>query len=139
MAAVGLDRSTWSRIVARLRATEPKLQAVVLCGSHACGEASPDSDIDIMALTDGAPQRSDRTWFEIDADGHLIHVSVGTESLDGFQEAEDEPALCALGFPVDDVMQVLWATPEGRRVLGEDPSERLPPGSPSLGTLWSSI
>ena len=121
-----------NRIIARLRAAEPKLQAVVLCGSHARGEGARHSDIDIMALTDGPPKRQDRTWFEIGIEGEMLHVSVGAESLEDFEEAETEAATWALGFPVEDTMRLIWATAKGRNVVGDDPGERLPAGTPEL-------
>ncbi len=129
---MALNPDLLGRIVARLRAAEPKLQAVVLCGSHARGEGARHSDIDIMALTDGPPKRQDRTWFEIGMDGEMLHISVGAQSLEDFEEAETEAATWALGFPVEDTMRLAWATTRGRTVLGDDPSERLPAGTPEL-------
>jgi predicted nucleotidyltransferase len=129
---MSLSQDVLDRIIVRLRAAEPKLQAVVLCGSHARGEGAPFSDVDIMALTAGPPKRQERAWFEIGTEGQMLHVSVGAESLEDFEEAETEAASWALGFPVEDTMQLAWATPKGRAVLGDDPSEWLPAGTPEL-------
>jgi predicted nucleotidyltransferase len=129
---MSLSQDVLDRIIVRLRAAEPKLQAVVLCGSHARGEGAPFSDVDIMALTDGPPKRQERAWFEIGMEGQMLHVSVGAESLEDFEEAETEAASWALGFPVEDTMQLAWATPKGHAVLGDDPSEWLPAGTPEL-------
>jgi predicted nucleotidyltransferase len=129
---MSLSQDVLDRIIVRLRAAEPKLQAVVLCGSHARGEGGPFSDIDIMALTDGAPKRHERAWFEIGMEGQMLHVSVGAESLEDFEEAETQAANWALGFPVEDTMRLVWATTKGHSLLGDDPSEWLPAGMPEL-------
>jgi len=129
---MALNQDLLGRIVARLRAAEPMLQAVVLCGSHARDEGALYSDIDIMAFTDGPPKRQDRTWFEMGNEGQMVHVSVGAEPLEDGEEAAAEPASWALGLPVEDTMRLVWATARGRAVLGDDPSERLPAGTPEL-------
>lgn len=121
------------RITERLRAAEPTLEAVVLCGSFVRGEGDRYSDIDVMAVTRGDPVRAYRAWFERGPEGRLIHVSVGAESLEDFTEDEEaEPARWALGFPVEDAMRLVWASPRGRKALGEDPTEHLPAGPPEL-------
>lgn len=127
-----LPAAMLERITERLRAAEPALEAVVLCGSFARGEGDRYSDVDIMAVTRGAPAREYRAWFERAPDGRLVHVSVGAEPLEDFEDDEPEPATWALGFPVLDIMRLVWATPRGRKVLGEDPTERLPAGRPEL-------
>jgi predicted nucleotidyltransferase len=121
-------QSTLDGIVKRLRKAEPELQAVILCGSLARGDADRFSDLDILAVTRGAPVRSERTWLETTSTGEVIHVSVGMEELDDFDEDESEPASWALSFPVVDTMQVLWATPLGRKTIGESASAILPGG-----------
>lgn len=117
------------RIVARLRDVEPRLEAVVLCGSFARGEGDRFSDVDILALTAGDPVRSERIWFETGPEGKAIHVSVGLEPVSAFDDDDDdEPASWALGLAAQDVMRLIWATPRARRRLGEALSEHLPPG-----------
>lgn len=123
-------QSTLDGIVKRLRKAEPELQAVILCGSFARGDADRFSDLDILAVTRGAPLRSERTWLESIPTGEGIHVSVGLMDLEDFDEDDSEPASWALGFPVVDTMQVLWATPLGRETIGESASE-VRPGGPA--------
>jgi predicted nucleotidyltransferase len=84
---MSLSQDVLDRIIVRLRAAEPKLQAVVLCGSHAREEGAPFSDVDIMALTAGPPKRQERAWFEIGVEGQMLPVSVGAESLEDFADA----------------------------------------------------
>ena len=57
-------------------------------------------------------------------------MSVGLMDLEDFDEDDSEPASWALGFPVVDTMQVLWATPLGRETIGESASE-VRPGGPA--------
>lgn len=119
-------------IIERLRDAEPGLEAVLLCGSFARNSGSEFSDVDIVALIDGEPERSGRTWFEVTALGEQFHVTVGVESLDSYEADEPEAAAWALGFPTTDAMRVLWATPSARAVLGDDPSEVTPAAEPEL-------
>lgn len=127
-----IPNSLLDAIVARLSDVEPRLQAVLLCGSFARGDADRFSDIDILAVTDGEPAQNERTWIEIAPGGETFHVSVGAETMKSFKEEDDTPADWALGFPVLDTMKLLWATPFGRHQIGEAPSERLPAGSAEL-------
>ena len=118
------------RIIGRLKAEEPDLQAVLLNGSFARDEADAHSDFDVVAVTHGKPLLGDRTWFHSMPDGQLLHVSIGTEALQ--PPDRNEAATWSLGFPARDVQRYLWATPQARAVLGADPSRRLRAGEPQL-------
>ncbi len=113
------------RIVARLRAVEPSLLAVVLCGSHARGSASAYSDVDVLAVTSESPQRRERAWFEPTPNGASVHISVELMSAADFAAEGDssEPVSWGLGFAVVDTMRLVWATDEGRQLVGDDPTE----------------
>lgn len=132
MGCRSLSEGLLDGIVARLRDVEPRLQAVLLCGSFARGTADRFSDVDILAVTDGDPVLAERTWLVPDSHGQTLHISIGAESLESFVEVDGAPADWALGFPVLDSMKLLWATARGRVEIGEEPSERLPAGSPRL-------
>jgi uncharacterized protein len=63
---------TWTLVIDRIvqmilawARTETKVRAVALVGSHACGTARADSDIDLVVLTD-APEffRADTSWLD---------------------------------------------------------------------------
>ena len=116
------------RLLTKLHAFEPDLEAVLLAGSHARGDADAFSDVDLVAVTRGVPGQAERVWFERLDDGRLLHISVGGEQLTS--PDRPEPASWALGFPAVDVQTYLWATDHARHVLGTDPSLRHPAGSP---------
>lgn len=40
----------------------PRLRGIVLYGSEARGQSSPDSDIDLLVLLDGPPREPDDSW-----------------------------------------------------------------------------
>ena len=119
-------------IVARLKAEEPTLEAVLLAGSYARQEADEHSDVDVVAVTRDEPAVPYSAWYVPDAGGRLVHVSIAAERLERADEADEEPAPWALGFPVLEVQTYLWRTSEAERVLGADPSGSLPPGTPEL-------
>ena len=50
------QRATLTRCLAAMETVMP-LQAVYLFGSHARGEARPDSDVDLCVVADGAEQQ----------------------------------------------------------------------------------
>ena len=107
---------------------------MLLCGSFARKTGDRFSDIDILAIVEGGPVRSERTWPVPISGAGTFHVSIGAETLASFEdEGEDvESASWALGFAVLDSMTLLWSTPLARRVIGPSPSERLPAAPPQL-------
>lgn len=128
------------RLVERLRHEQPDLQAVLLSGSFARGEQDAHSDLDLMALTTGPAVDEERIWFERLPGGRLLHVSVGIEALSVPENSQ--PASWALGFPAIDVQRYIWATSQARTMLGEDPSDRYPAGTPELGDFieqWTKV
>jgi predicted nucleotidyltransferase len=50
-----------AEVVRRTRATVPGLRKLVLFGSRARNEARADSDVDLVAVVDAAPQSGPRT------------------------------------------------------------------------------
>jgi hypothetical protein len=70
-------------------------------------------------------------WFE-ELPDRSLPVSMSSKTADEWIAKKNEPADWALGFPAVDVAEYLWATADGRRVLGESPSARRPAGAPSL-------
>ena len=57
------QRETLTRCLEAMHAAHP-LRQVILFGSHARGEARPDSDVDLCLVADGAEQQYDTatTW-----------------------------------------------------------------------------
>ena len=67
--------------------TDQGAQAVVLVGSHARGDAFPESDIDLIALGNGEPYRLERR------DGQLLSISwMAADSVrESFRSPRDAP------------------------------------------------
>ncbi|RLF12284.1 MAG: hypothetical protein DRJ69_01075 [Thermoprotei archaeon] len=53
-----------SKLARRMAFKEPRIAGVLLFGSHARGEAKPDSDLDLMILLDGRSQVNDVELYE---------------------------------------------------------------------------
>lgn len=127
------------RAAERLRALEPDALAVLVAGSFARGTADEWSDLDLRALTRGAPETSYRTWFEERDDGRPLHVSAGAYSLADWLAERERPAGRALGFPARYEAAYVWATREAEGALGEWPGILHPPGDPQLEDFVESI
>ena len=118
------------RVVAHLRTVEPELAAVLLGGSFARNEADAWSDVDILALTVGRPQREYHVLL-LDTDAKRpVHVSVEAGQM--APPGQQEPANWALGFAVRDEQCYVWCTPAAQQILGPDPSLDLPAAPPEL-------
>jgi predicted nucleotidyltransferase len=127
----GVSQSDLDQILAKLKVEEPGLQALMLSGSFARGEGSPESDIDMYAVTSGEPNHDYYTWF-VETEGKLRHFSIEVEKL---QPYEAEPVEWSLSLPVEDNHIYLWATDEAKQVLGEDPTFLLRAKQPELEDL----
>jgi phosphoribosyl-AMP cyclohydrolase len=123
----------------RLREAEPRAVAILCHGSYARGEPERHSDLDLDVLIDGEPETPYRSAFEELPDGRLLHVTIQTESLDGWltQFAEDESEAWAFYLPARQVARLLWATPEARAKL-EGHTTLMLPGSPQLQDMLES-
>lgn len=96
-------------------------------GSHARGDATPTSDLDLAAVTLGGRTRSYRTWFVGD-----LHVSTSIASAEDERARRAEPASWSLGFAVDDPAVWVWKTAAAVAALGDPPDLSRPPGEPEL-------
>jgi phosphoribosyl-AMP cyclohydrolase len=130
-----LDPALLERLVARLRAAEPGAIGVMARGSYARGLATPQSDLDLTALTTLAPRVGYRTWFEARAGGRPLHVSAGAETLDEWRQDAGEPARWSLGFPTEETGLWIWATAAARAAGGDPPVVRRPAAGPELEDL----
>jgi phosphoribosyl-AMP cyclohydrolase len=101
--------------------------AVVVTGSYARGTADEHSDLDVRAITRSEPDVRYRTWFIEGRGEKPLHVSFGAYSVDYWLGASRDPAWWALGFPVVYDAVYVWATPDARTLLGDDPSIVHPP------------
>jgi hypothetical protein len=115
------------RIVARIREEEPDTIGVLARGSHARGDATPTSDLDLGAVTLGGRTRAYRTWFVGD-----LHVSISIASVEEERARRAEPANWSLGFAVDDPAVWVWKTAAAAAALGDPPDLSRPPGAPEL-------
>jgi hypothetical protein len=96
-------------------------------GSHARGESTLSSDLDLKAVLLGDRAPYWRTWVL----GEL-HVSVSFASGRWLREQLAEPASWSLGFAVEDVAYWAWSTAAATAVLGDPPDMSRPPGDPEL-------
>jgi hypothetical protein len=127
----GLPKDLLQRVLEKLVSFEPDTVAVLLRGSYATGAATPESDLDLTAITVSVPRTPYRTWFEERAAEPLL-VSVSAKQVRRWLAKNDCPAEWALGFPATDVATYVWATDEARQVLGGDPSTMRPRGVPCI-------
>jgi phosphoribosyl-AMP cyclohydrolase len=125
--------------VTRLRETEPRAVAILCHGSYARGEAERHSDLDLDVLIDGEPETPYRSAFEELPDGRLLHVTIQTDSLDGWlaQFGEEESEAWAFYLPARQVARLLWATPAAQAQLEGLVTLTLP-GSPQLQDMLES-
>ncbi|MFO7171114.1 MAG: kanamycin nucleotidyltransferase C-terminal domain-containing protein [Chloroflexota bacterium] len=115
-----LDDRRLAEWVERLRREEPRAVAVLCHGSYARGGAEPHSDLDLDVLIDGEPEMGYRSAFDELPDGRLLHVTIATESLEGWLAQFAPPVeseAWAFYLPARQVARLLWATPEARRRL----------------------
>lgn len=118
----------------RLRTLAPDVAAVVLRGSHARGNATIYSDIDVDVLTTG---ERDPSWpVSIDErDGVLYHVSVALTSVASWLAEEQEPESYGFGLPIEVPIRVLWTADP--RLAGKTALHH-PPGTVELEDAVSS-
>lgn len=123
-----------ARWAARLRREEPRALAVLCHGSYARGAPEPHSDLDMDVLIDGGPGAGYRSAFDELPGGRLLHVTVATETLDGWLAQFEPPAeseAWAFFLPARQDARLLWATPaaaarlEGRVALDLEASPQL--------------
>jgi phosphoribosyl-AMP cyclohydrolase len=107
-------------LIERLRREHPAAVAILCHGSYARGAAEAHSDLDLDLLLDGAEDGFYGSLFEELADGRLLHITIGTQSLANwlaqFDEAE-EGQDWAFFLPARQVARLLWATPEAKAQL----------------------
>ena len=72
------NRSLYADIAHRIRAAAPEVQDVLLFGSHARGEARPDSDVDLVLLV---PDSADRRQVLLHARKSLRGMGLGFDLL----------------------------------------------------------
>lgn len=132
-----MDRvdSVIERATERLRKHEPGAIAVVVTGSYARGTADEHSDLDVRAITTRKSRVPYRTWFAERPGRKPLHVSLGTHSIAYWLAERQQPAYWTLGFPAVYDARYVWATPEARKQLGDDPSIVHPAGPPQLEAL----
>lgn len=114
-------------MVARAREEEPDAIGAFLFGSHARGDASPTSDVDLQVVTLARPRVPYRTWFVGET-----HVSVAAHSTDELRARRGEPAGWSLGFPVEAPGAWVWSTAAAVAALGDPPALTQPPAPPEL-------
>lgn len=117
--------------VETLRAEEPDALAVLVTGSYARGTPEPHSDLDLLVLTRGEPVVAYRARLVEFLDGHLLHVSIGSERWENWLAQETEPADWSWYLPAVEVARVLWCAPEVEERLRRPAIER-PPGGMEL-------
>lgn len=98
-----------------------------LFGSHARGDATPTSDVDLRIVTLAAPRVRYRTWFVGER-----HVSVGAGSVDHRRSRMQEPMEWALGLPTSVPAIWLWKTAAAVAAFGDPPVMTSPPAPPEL-------
>ncbi|MBI5609888.1 MAG: nucleotidyltransferase domain-containing protein [Deltaproteobacteria bacterium] len=79
-----LDLATRQQIALRIRRALPQVRQVLLFGSQARGDATPDSDIDLLLIV---PDGEDRIAAAVDARRSLIGMGLGFDVL-VLQDAE---------------------------------------------------
>lgn len=107
-----LDETIFTQLVQRIRAEEPGTLAIVLHGSHARGEAGPYSDVDLDVMLSNRPRVRYMTLLLEQAQGRLLHVSIGFRLWTSWQERQQAPAKWSFSLPVREPIRVLWAVPE---------------------------
>jgi hypothetical protein len=115
------------RVVARAREEEPDAIGAFLFGSHARGDATTSSDVDLQVVTLGRPRVHYRTWFVGDT-----HYSVAARSTDELRGLPQEAAAWALGFAVESPGMWVWQTAAAVAALGDPPSIRYAAEPPEL-------
>ncbi len=73
-----LDLATRRQIALRVREAVPQVRQVLLFGSQARGDASPDSDIDLLLVV---PDGADRIATAVAARRSLIGIGLGFDVL----------------------------------------------------------
>ena len=126
--------------VARLRREVPCAVAILCHGSYARGEPERHSDLDLDLLINGESEVGYRSAFEEFPDGRLLHVTIGSESIERWLrrfDPETESEAWAFFFPARQLARLLWATPEAAARLTGHVSYELK-GSPQLQDLLES-
>jgi phosphoribosyl-AMP cyclohydrolase len=126
-----VDRAWLDGWVERLRAAYPTAVAVLLAGSYARGTAGRKSDVDLQVILPEGDKEY-RAYFELRPDGSYRHVSAGIRPLADWHAKSEEAAAWALSLPAQQYHRLLWATPEARTVLGDEPTIRQPAGPVEL-------
>jgi phosphoribosyl-AMP cyclohydrolase len=106
--------------VARLRAEDPRMVALLVHGSYARGQAQPHSDLDLDVLLDGEPEVGYRSVITALPNGRLLHATIAMYSLADWLEqfqpvVESEEWAFFLAARQD--ARLLWATEEAHQQL----------------------
>ncbi|HWQ15299.1 MAG TPA: kanamycin nucleotidyltransferase C-terminal domain-containing protein [Roseiflexaceae bacterium] len=134
------DEHLLARWVERLRREEPRAVAVLCHGSYARGEPEAHSDLDLDVLIDGAPAGGYRSALEELPGGRLLHVTIATETLEGWLAQFTPPVeseAWAFFLPARQVARLLWAAPSARERLAAHVTLTLE-ASPQLQDLLES-
>jgi phosphoribosyl-AMP cyclohydrolase len=129
-----------SQVVASCREREPSVEAVLVHGSYATGDAQTESDLD-LGLFVHDPSGHYRTWFEPREDGEALHVSARCDlTPEVWKEEAREPEDWSLGLPVRLRHRWLW---RGNSTLvaaiGEEPVLDKPGGGPEIEDMVDAI
>jgi predicted nucleotidyltransferase len=131
-----IDDSWIARWSERLRTEIPDVEAILLKGSHARGDAGPHSDIDFDVLVTRSEKTTYAAYIEETVSGRSIHVSIAIHDLATWIADEADPVSWSFGLPAREIFRLLWASsaPSSdtlRDLLGR-PSRVHPPSDPQL-------
>lgn len=116
----------------RLRQEIPDAVVVLLKGSHARDESGPFSDLDFDVIVDREPTREYLAWFAETGSGHLRHISVAVQDIDGWLADAGKSVSWAYGLPAAETTRLLWASSESIRQQFDRPARLHPPEEPEL-------
>lgn len=127
-----IDDSWIARWSERLRTEISGVEAILLKGSHARGDAGPHSDIDFDVLVTRSEKTTYAAYIEETVSGRSVHVSIAIHDLATWIADEADPVSWSFGLPAREFFRLLWASTDILRDLLGQPSRVHPPSDPEL-------
>jgi len=104
-----IDETFIVRWTERLQAEIPDVEAILLKGSHARGDAGPYSDIDFDVLVTRSEKTTYAAYIDETVSGRSIHVSIAIHDLSSCIAHEADPVSWSFGLPAREIFRLLWA------------------------------